>query len=263
MSDLPKIRLVCLDIDGTLTDGILGPAIPGTAEAVRAIRARIPVRLVTNTTSVPRRVLADRLIQQGFLEQPSALVTPATVARRVLTERGHASGILHAEPGAREDFTWFTEDPSGPAVVLATESHDLRIADLQPAFRRILDGAAFYTLQRNRYFKKGVELVTDLGPVAAFLGYAGGREAETLGKPSRLLFDSVAREARVARAEIVMVGDDAEFDVSASVALGMWGVLVRTGKFRSEDTTRFTPGPTAVLRSVSDLPAWLDATNVA
>jgi len=32
----PKIRLVCLDIDGTLTDGVMGPVIPGGAEAVRA-----------------------------------------------------------------------------------------------------------------------------------------------------------------------------------------------------------------------------------
>jgi HAD superfamily hydrolase (TIGR01458 family) len=263
MSPRPNIRLVCLDIDGTLTDGILGPAILGTAEAVRAIRGRIPVRLVTNTTSVPQRVLARRLIEQGFLDDPSSLVTPATVARRVLPERGHAAGLLLVEPGAREDFSWFTENPAGPAVVLATESHDLQIADLQPAFRRILDGAAFYTLQRNRYFKRGVELVTDLGPVAAFLSYAAGREAETLGKPSPILFDSVAREAGVPRAEIVMVGDDAEFDVSASVALGMSGVLVRTGKFRAEDASRFTPGPTAVLDSVADLPGWLAGTNVA
>lgn len=258
-----NIRLVCLDIDGTLTDGVLGPAIPGTAEAVRAIRERLPVRLVTNTTSVPHGILARSLIGQGFLDQPLALVTPATVASRTLPERGHASGILLAEPAAREDFGWFREDPKGPAVLLATEGHALRIADLQPAFRRILDGAAFYTLQRNRYFKKAESMATDLGPVAAFLTYATGREAETLGKPSPLLFDSVASEARVRREEIAMVGDDAEFDVSASVALGMRGVLVRTGKFRPEDAARFTPAPTAVLDSVADLPGWLFETNVS
>src|SRR5205809_967564 len=141
----PGIRLVCLDIDGTLTDGVLGPPIPGTVEAVR----------------------------------------------------------------------------------------------------------------RNRYFRKRGELVTDLGPVAAFLTYASGREAENLGKPSTLLFDSVAEDAGVRRSEIVMVGDDAEFDVSASVALGMTGILVRTGKFRPEDAARFTLRPSAVLDSVAELPGWL------
>ncbi len=262
MSAPPNIRLVCLDIDGTLTEKVMGPAIPGTAEAVRAIRERLPVRLVTNTTSVPHGAFARRLIEQGFLDEPEALVMPATVARRVLPERGHARGILLAEPAAREDFRWFQEETKGPAVLLATEGHDLRIVDLQPAFRRILDGAAFYTLQRNRYFGPPESFVTDLGPVAAFLGYASGREAETLGKPSALLFDSVAREAGVRREEIVMVGDDAEFDASGSVALGMRGVLVRTGKFREGDATRFTPPPTAVLGNVADLPRWLFETNV-
>lgn len=253
----PPIRLVCLDIDGTLTDGIMGPVIPGVVEAVRAIRARIPVRLVTNTTSVPHRALAARLMEQELLPDPQALITPAMVARRVLPKRGHARGLLHVEPGAREDFTWFTEDPAGPAVVLATEGHDLRIADLQPAFRRLLEGASLYALQRNRYFKKAGEMVTDLGPIVAFLSYASGREAETLGKPSPLLFDALAEESRVRREEIAMVGDDAEFDASASVALRMAGILVRTGKYRPEDDARFTPRPTAVLESVAALPEWL------
>jgi HAD superfamily hydrolase (TIGR01458 family) len=256
----PSIRLVCLDIDGTLTDGVGGPPIPGAVGAVLKIRERLPVRLVTNTTSVPHRVLAEGLIQQRLLDEPASLVTPAAVARRVLPHRGHARGILHVEPAAREDFAWFTQDPVGPAVVLATEGHDLRLSDLQPAFRRLLEGAAFYTLQRNRYFRKGGEFVTDLGPVAAFLTYASGRETETLGKPSPILFDAIGEETGARRGEIAMVGDDAEFDVSASVALGMSGVLVRTGKFRPEDAARFTPQPTIVLDSVVDLPAWLGIT---
>ncbi len=250
-------RLVCLDIDGTLTDGVGGPALAGAPDAVRRIRERIPVRLVTNTTSAPHRALAKHLLNLGLLESPDALVTPASVARRVLPARGHDRGILFVEPAAREDFEWFHHDPAGPAVVLATEAHSLRIAELQPAFRLLLEGASLYTLQRNRYFRRAGELVTDVGPLAAFLTYASGVEAETLGKPSALLFDALAEETRARREEIVMVGDDAEFDVAASVALGMSGVLVRTGKFRSEDSTRYTPPPTAVLESVVELVSWL------
>jgi ribonucleotide monophosphatase NagD (HAD superfamily) len=221
------------------------------------LRAAFPVRLVTNTTSVPHAALARHLMMLGLLDDPGSLITPATVAARVLPQRGHDVGILIVEPGAREDYSWFREDPAGPAVVLATEAHDLRVGDLQEAFRRILDGAAFYTLQRNRYFRRGTELVTDLGPLTAFLSYATGVEAETLGKPSALLYDFIAREVEAPRNEIVMVGDDAEFDVSASVALGMQGVLVRTGKYREGDESRVRPAPSAVLGRVADVPRWL------
>ena len=249
--------VICFDVDGTLTHGVRGPAIEGAASALRVVRAAFPVRLVTNTTSVPHAALARHLITLGLLDDVASLLTPATVAARVLPERGHDSGVLLVEPGARGDYGWFREDPSGPAVVLASESHDLRVGDLQPAFRRLLEGAAFYTLQRNRYFRRGDELVTDLGPLAAFFSYASGVEAETLGKPSPLLYDAIARENGVERSEIVMVGDDAEFDVSASVALGMRGVLVRTGKYREGDEARVTPAPSALLRSVADVPEWL------
>ena len=193
----------------------------------------------------------------GLLDEPPNLLTPATVAMRVLPARGHDAGVLLVEPEAGVDFAWFREDPSGPAVVLATEAHGFRVADFQPAFRRLLEGASFYTLQRNRFFRKAGTLVTDLGPLAAFFTYASGREAETLGKPSRLLYAAIADDLEIPIDTIVMVGDDAEFDASESVALGMQGILVRTGKYRERDEGRVQPAPTVTLDSVSVLPDWL------
>ena len=54
-----------------------------------------------------------------------------------------------------------------------------------------------------------------------------------------------------------MVGDDAEFDASGAVALGMTGILVRTGKYRDGDEERVSPPHSAVIESVVTLPRWL------
>ena len=251
--------VICLDVDGTLTDGVRGPVLPGAVEAVHALRTLLPVRLVTNTTSVPYPELAAHLGTEGLLESPDALWTPVRVAKDALLDRGHDSGILIADPPQRPDYEWFREDPAGPAVLLATEAHDWTVAALQPAFRRILDGAAFYTLTRNRYYRKDGTMVTDVGGVAALLAFAGGREPETLGKPSRLLFEAIARAASTTLSEMVMVGDDAEVDVSASIALGLRGVLVKTGKYRAGDEDRVSPRATAILESIEELPAWVSA----
>jgi len=249
--------VICLDVDGTLTDGVRGPVLPGAPEAVRALRAMASVRLVTNTTSVPHANLAATLMDQQLLDAPEHLWTPVLVARHELPARGHDAGILIADPAQRPEYAWFREKPSGPAVLLATEAHGWSIAELQPAFRRLMEGDAFYALTQNRYFVRHGRLVTDVGGVAALLAYTSGRSAETLGKPSRILFESVARDAGVRLEEMIMVGDDAEFDVAAPAALGMTGVLVRTGKYRAGDEARFEPALSAVLDSIAGLPGWI------
>ena len=255
---MSAVRLVCVDIDGTLTEGVGGPVYDGAAAALKVLRDRYTVRLVTNTTSRSHAGLCESLRAAGVLESAAELVTPRTVARSLLPARGHDAGLLVVDDTAREDYEWFEPRERGPAVLLASEAHELRIADLQPAFRALAaDGAHLYTLQQNRYFRKSGELVTDLGPVAAFLSYASGRAVENLGKPSRLLFESLARDCGVTLAEMVMVGDDAEFDASGTVRLGMQGILVRTGKYRAGDENGVDPRPSDVIDRFALLPELL------
>ena len=61
-----------------------------------------------------------------------------------------------------------------------------------------------------------------------------------------------------AAAEAVMVGDDVEADIGGAKAIGMRGVLVRTGKFRPAALEEAEPQPDAVVDSIADLPAYLN-----
>lgn len=252
-------RLLCFDVDGTLADRFVRPTVPGVAALLASLRERYLVRLVSNATSETHARLFELLAKLELIFDPRELITPVRTAERVLRARGHASGILLCAEAARGDFHWFEESPTGAAVVVASEAHHLRIADLQPAFRLLKNGAQLYALQRNRYYARRGELVTDLGPVAAYLEYASLQAVQNLGKPSALLFEDLAARHGCARNEIVMIGDDAEFDASGAVALGLHGILVQTGKYRAGDEERFDPRPSAVLPSVADLPAWLNS----
>jgi ribonucleotide monophosphatase NagD (HAD superfamily) len=51
-----------------------------------------------------------------------------------------------------------------------------------------------------------------------------------------------------------MVGDDVENDVLAAQAVGMTGILVRTGKFRDEALAGASGTPDHVIASIVDLP---------
>ena len=258
---MTAVRAVLLDLDGTLTDGVGGPALPGAIDAVRRLRARVPVRFVTNTTSRTRAWLADALSRAGFGAETGDIVNPMSVARVVLAERGHAEGILLAAPDSLPELSWYrpTTPERARSVLLATEGHDLSIGDLAPAIEALLGGARLYTLQANRLFQRDGRLVSDTGPLAAFLGYAAEVPWENLGKPSPLLFGQVAGSLGVPIAELAMCGDDAEFDASGAVAAGLGaGVLVRTGKYRPGAEARVTPPPSRVIDHIGELESVLE-----
>ena len=122
-----RFRLVCIDIDGTLTEGVGGPALAGAVQAVHELRTLAEVRLETNTTSRSQRTLAAWLAHLGLLAEPGHLVLPASFARRLLPARGHDSGVLLVDDGAREDFAWFREDPDGAAVLVGRTGSRSRI----------------------------------------------------------------------------------------------------------------------------------------
>jgi ribonucleotide monophosphatase NagD (HAD superfamily) len=54
-----------------------------------------------------------------------------------------------------------------------------------------------------------------------------------------------------------MVGDDINSDVLGSQAVGMTGVLVRTGKFRPSDLDLDGTGPDHVIDDIGQLPQLL------
>jgi ribonucleotide monophosphatase NagD (HAD superfamily) len=56
---------------------------------------------------------------------------------------------------------------------------------------------------------------------------------------------------------VAMVGDDIDNDVLAAQAVGISGVLVRTGKFREEKLAAVRGRPDHVIDSLVDLPALL------
>lgn len=248
---------VLLDIDGCLVSGLGRAAIAGAAPAVARLRERSPLRFVTNTTSRTREWLTRALQDAGVEVAQDEVITPTALACRVLGARGEDRGVLLAEESSRADLDWFAETPPerARAVLLATEAHDWKVGELMPAVEALVGGARLYTLQENRLFERDGRLMTDLGPVAALLAYAAGVEWENLGKPSPLLFATLAKELGCGVDRLVMVGDDAEFDVAGALRAGVGlAILVRTGKYRAGDESRFEPPPSLVIDSVAELP---------
>ena len=143
---------VLLDIDGVLYVG--NRPIEGAHEALQQLRELgAGVRLITNTTSRPRRVILEHLAQLGFEVAPEELLTPAAMAERHCHERGYNSVALLVSAGLREDFAALESVPLGrhtDAVILGDLGEDFTPAVLNSAFRTLMGGAELVALQHNR-----------------------------------------------------------------------------------------------------------------
>jgi HAD superfamily hydrolase (TIGR01458 family) len=252
---------ILLDVDGVLH--VSGEPIPGAADAIRRLRTEgHRVRFVTNSTTMSRRQLGERLREMGFDVEDDDLQTTGFVAARVLAGQRVLALTM---PGILDDLEGLELVGMNVDAVLmggADEGDDVgrvfSYLNLNRAFLELQAGADFYCLHKNRWWQTSDGPRLDAGAFVAGLEYASGSEATVLGKPSPAYFGA-ALEAIDADAELTwMVGDDLEGDVVGAQKHGMKTVLVRTGKFRPDELESSTVMPDGIVSSIAQLPDWLE-----
>jgi HAD superfamily hydrolase (TIGR01458 family) len=255
---LNQVRGVLLDIDGVLTTS--WRALPGAIETIAWLRQHeIPFRLITNTTTHTQSDLAVTLGEAGFDVEPTEIIT-AVVATGSYLRHHHPDArvfVLSDGEGSSDLQGVGLVDEPGEAdvIVIGGACDDFSYDTVNRVFRRLNAGAALVGMHRNMYWKTAGGLELDAGAYIAGLEAASGTTAVICGKPAPAYFEAALEPLGVPAAEALMVGDDIENDVVGAQAVGLTGVLVRTGKFRPTDLERGTPDH--VVDSIADLPGLL------
>jgi HAD superfamily hydrolase (TIGR01458 family) len=243
-----RVRGILLDIDGVVTVG--GAALPGSLEAIQRLRElQIPFRLITNTTRRPRSRIVSGLAAIGLSIAAGDVFTPAIVARDYLAQR-HLTPLLIVHPDLLEDFAGLKKGRS-EAVVVGDAADFFTYRLLNQAYRKIIHGAEFLALAKNRNFlDHDGELSLDAGPFVTGLEYASGKGALVLGKPAPAFFHLAVQSLPCDAADAVMIGDDAEADIGGAMAAGLQGILVRTGKYRPGQEAKLPLAPAFVAENL-------------
>jgi len=234
--------------------------IPGSIEAVATFRrSRMPLCLITNTTTHTRDELARLLGRVGFDIEPSEIVTAVTAtADYVRTAHPGASVFVLSDGDATDDMgdiTLVERAADADVIVLGGASEDFSYRTLNDVFRRLMDGAPLIAMHRNLYWKTARGWELDAGAYIAGLEAAAGIEAIACGKPAAAYFGAALAVLGLPAERTAMVGDDIVNDVEGARAAGLTGILVRTGKYRDGDLARGAPD--AVVDSLADVPALL------
>jgi HAD superfamily hydrolase (TIGR01458 family) len=254
---------ILLDIDGVLH--VSGDPIPGAADAVRALRADgHRLRFVTNNTTRARARLARELQAIGIqLDEDEVSTTPIAAGKLLEGMRVLALTMASVREDLAAHVTLVEEDAE--AVLLGGADETPETGDvfayerLNRAFAALREGARLVCLHKNRWWQTADGPLLDAGAFVAGLEYAAQVEAEIVGKPTAAYFEAALAELDSTPSEAVMVGDDVEADIGGAKQIGMRGVLVRTGKFRPAALEEADPQPDAVIGSIAELPAWIEA----
>lgn len=260
---MDKIDAVLLDIDGVLYTG--DNPVPGAAETVSFLyENEIPFRCLSNTTRKSRRTISERLKNYGLDIPENMIITPAAVVGSMLKEKDISRCFLLTYDDVKEDLVkdGIMDDDSGAeAVVVGDAGKYFDYSSMNRAFRILLDGSAFYALEKDRYWMDNDGLSLSAGPFVHGLEYASGRSASLVGKPSVAFFEKALESMGAAASGTVMVGDDINSDIGGSRNAGMRGILVRTGKFSEERLNESGIAPDMIIDSIRDLPGIIGGRN--
>ena len=119
-------------------------------------------------------------------------------------------------------------------MIIGDAGDKITYDSMNTAFRFLMDGAELLALENDRYWMAADGLSLSAGPIVKALEYATGKTATVMGKPSRTFFNLALQDMHLRPEQVAMIGDDIITDIGGAYHAGMKGILVRTGKFRSD-----------------------------
>jgi HAD superfamily hydrolase (TIGR01458 family) len=199
----------------------------------------------------------------GIAIEVQSIVTPVIAAEQWLSQHVKGDIALFIPEATREDLEEVTQlpgenDQGAEAVVVGDMGEQWDFHLLNRAFRLLMADPAtqLLALGMTRYWRAEDGLRLDVAPFVKALEYATDKQAVVVGKPSREFFSMCLSMLGLESGQVFMIGDDIRSDIGAAQQSGIWGVLVRTGKFQESDLDSDI-APDVILDSIAQLPDWL------
>ncbi|MDX1934575.1 MAG: HAD-IIA family hydrolase [Capsulimonadales bacterium] len=235
-------RVFIFDLDGVLYRG--ETAVPHAAEALSALRQRTPaVRLffLTNNSTQPRRVFAEKMARLGMPATEDEIVTSASATALYIASQGDAgkTALVVGGDGIIDELTriGMTVRSAGEPEV-SGERIDYVVVGLDRSFRyealfraqqAILNGAVFLATNRDGQYPVEGGLIPGAGAMVAAIEACADVRPIVIGKPETLGLRMILDMAGATPPEAVMIGDRLDTDIACGNRLGMPTVLVLTG----------------------------------
>ena len=230
-----------IDVQGTLIDDDSRQPIAGAVEFIDHLNAsNIPYMVITNSTKCVSSDFLAYLNGLGLNIPKEHYLDPLMVLERYVDP--HDKIAAYGAQSFLEVLVsmGYTLDYCNPTIVLLAIKEDFASDEYAQMIAFILGGARLIGMHETSLYVKNNKRYPGVGALLKMLEYATSSSYTVAGKPSYAFFDEALmrigqQHQGVAFEDITIISDDMSGDLLGAQELGMKGIFVLSGKYRSED----------------------------
>ena len=235
MATLPGYRGVIFDIDGVLT--YQGKVYPGAVQLTDTLRDKgVILRFLTNSTLKSRASCALKLRNAGFNVMDDEVVTSAFATAQYLKGLNPRSCWVLVDGEGGDEFYQFNQDTEDPEyIILGDNRSRFDFEHLNQVLRLLLKGARLIAMQAELLDTSQGDVILNVGSWVGMLERAAKVQAVIVGKPGAFGFELTLQTMGLAKAEVLVVGDQLGTDILGAKRFGMQSALITAGEFDPAD----------------------------
>jgi len=259
MSELRNKKCFIFDMDGTIYLG--EHFIDGAVKLLKHIE-KIEKNFVflTNNSSKNSGVYCEKLKKMGFEVEEDKIFTSGEATRIYINKfkpgaKIYLLGNEYLETEFEKNgFTLVKDRDSDPDYVVLGFDTTLTYEKIWIACDYIKDGVEFLATHPDYVCPLPMgKSMPDTGAMIKMFEAATGVSPKIIGKPNKLIIESILNKYKLKPEDVVMVGDRLYTDMKLGENAGIDSILVLTGEATEEDVKASKILPTYIFESVETI----------
>lgn len=230
-----------IDVQGTLIEDNTKLPTRGAVAFIDYLNAHhIPYMVITNSTKNP----SDEFL--GYLNSIGLNIPQSHYLDPLMMLESHVSKTKKIAAYGSEPFLnvvrlmGYSLDYVSPDVVLVAIKENFLADEYAQMIEFLLGGAELVGMHETTLYVKNHKRYPGVGAILKMLEFATSIPYTVVGKPSIPFFDEAlsrlsSQKSGVEYRDITIISDDVKGDLIGAQSLGMKGVFVLSGKYRSAD----------------------------
>lgn len=229
-----------IDVQGTLIDDNSKQPICGAVAFIDHLNAsNIAYMVITNSTKHASSDFLAYLNSIGLNIPKEHYLDPLMVLERYIAPNDKIAA--YGAPSFLDVLVsmGYTLDYCNPTMVLLAIKEDFSSDEYAQMIQFILSGARLIGMHETSLYVKDHKRYPGVGAILKMLEFATSCPYTVVGKPSKAFFDEALmrigqQQPGAVFEDIAIISDDMSGDLLGAQELGMRGIFVLSGKYRSE-----------------------------